>query len=187
MRVVVRESRRWTSWQQANVHSSTSLTDLSDGAEAHEEVARAGHRGGHGRVLHFFKQHERRKPTHALWNEARVSQPLSRCGKHRFFRGRRGRQTTAHDGEHERRLNNGTEKKTNLTVRWHLTWSFPVSGYYRLATYWMQPGCTLGFFAVEREERGKYHSLHGRLCSSQKKKTVQTWPETLFGFPLITW
>lgn len=33
---------------------------------------------------------------------------------------------------------------------WHLTWSFPVPGYYRLAAHWMQPGCTLGFFAVER-------------------------------------
>lgn len=52
--MVVRESRRGTSWQQANVHSSTSLPVLSEGAEAHEEVARAGHRGGHEGVLHFL-------------------------------------------------------------------------------------------------------------------------------------
>lgn len=40
--------------------------------------------------------------------------------------------------------------KTTETWQFFFTWSFSVSGYKCLSADWMQPGCTLGFFAVER-------------------------------------
>lgn len=36
-----------------------------------------------------------------------------------------------------------------------LTWSFPVPGDHRLPAHWMQPGCTLCFFAVWGESKEK--------------------------------
>ncbi len=130
------------------------LTDQPD--EAHEEVARAGQRGGHDRAQ--FSLHERQKPTHdvTLRNTAWVSKAFSRSV------GSIGLKVWT---------NNSTWRRTperNLTaVKWHLTWSFSVPGYYRFATYWMQPGCTLGFFAVGRE--GKSFIITRRLCSKQKR------------------
>lgn len=61
----------------------------------------------------------------------------------------RGRQVTANQKRHTSR--------TWPPAKRHLTRSCPVSGQCRLPAAWMQPGRTLGFFAVERG--GENHSF----------------------------